>query len=206
MNKILIATSNKEKFKEISAAVKKLTDNKMKILSLSDVNTLGKPIENASTFEENAKIKAKFYGDQVSLPTLADDAGLEIDVLNGDPGVKTRRWKGYEAEDKELIEYTLIKLKGIPLEKRTAKLTTCVCIYFPEEKKFYTSQASIKGKIAIKPLNQETNGYPFRVLFIVDELDKFYGEMSEKEHNKVNHRLKAINSLKQTLNSKLVVK
>lgn len=204
MKKLLIATSNKAKFEEISKAIKKLTDNKIEILGLSDVDVSGDPVENGKTFEENAKIKAKFYGDQTNLPTLADDAGLEIDILNGEPGVKTRRWKGYEATDKELINFTLEKLKGIPFEKRTAKLTTCICLYFPKENKFHIERASINGKIATKPLNQKTNGYPFRVLFVIDGLNKFYGEITRKEHEKINHRLKAITSLKETIKQNLL--
>lgn len=210
MKKILIATSNPAKLEEIKKGLKTLKKDKIEILTLSDVGVENKPEETGKTFCQNAKIKAKFYGDLTNLPTMADDGGLIIPYLNNEPGVKSRRWLGYEATDEELINYTLKKLHNVPQKNRLAYLQTCVCFYLPkslmvlsftrpQQKQnhnfFICQQEKIKGYIAEKPSKKPTNGYPFRALFIVEKFKKYYDELTDEEHQKINHRLKAIKKL-----------
>jgi len=156
---------------------------------------MGEPIESGSTFEENARIKAQFYAGQTKIPTLADDGGLMIDALNGAPGVISRRWPGYEATDRELIDYALEKMKNIPKDERTAQLKTCVCFCNPTSNYLSCNEQSIDGMMAEKPTTYDTNGYPFRALFIVKKFNTFYDELSQDEHQEINHRLKAIQHL-----------
>lgn len=199
MSQLLIATTNPAKREEISYGLKDLVNEGLKLLTLHDVTIKGEPVESAETFEGNAKIKAQFYGDQTGLPTLSDDGGLMIDALSGAPGVKSRRWPGYEATDKELIEYALKQMKDIPEGKRTAQLVTCVCLYEPESTQFSCEQEGIKGRINTEPLTWDTNGYPYRALFIVDEYNKFYDELTKEEHHEINHRLKALKRLSDAI-------
>lgn len=195
MKKLLIATSNKSKKKEIIHGLASLAKIGVQLLTLDDVKIMGEPIESGSTFEENAKIKAKFYASQAKIPTLADDGGLMIGALNGAPGVISRRWPGYEATDRELIDYALEKMKDIPKVERTAQLKTCVCFYNPASNYLSCNEQSIDGLMSEKPTTYDTNGYPFRALFIVKKFNKFYDELSQDEHQEINHRLKAIQHL-----------
>lgn len=195
--KILIATSNNAKEMEISKGFRMFLPD-VEVLTLNDVETIGQPEETGKTFEENAKLKAKFYADQTGLTTVADDGGLMIDALDGEPGVKSRRWPGYEATDEELIDYALKKLRGVSPEKRTAQLATCICIYNPKTDTYLCEQEGILGIMAEKPSGRETNGYPFRALFIVKETGKFYDEMSD-DHITLNHRLIALERLVKNL-------
>lgn len=205
MRKILIATSNNAKRQEISYGLRDLVENGLEILTLNDVQVQGEPIESGDTFEENAKIKAIFYGDQVKIPVISDDGGLMIDALGGQPGVKSRRWPGYEANDKELIQYALDQMKYIPDEKRTAQLVTCICLYFPATHKLFYEQEGIKGKIMREARTWDTNGYPYRALFVVQKYDKFYDELTEDEHHTINHRLKALRRLKKHIRAEIMM-
>lgn len=191
MAKLLIATSNPAKLEELKQGFSLFAKQGVKLLALSDFKITKKPEENGTTFQENAKIKAKFYGDLTSLPTIADDGGLIIPYLNNEPGVKSRRWLGYDASDEELINYTLVRLKNVPRQKREAYLKTCLCFYHPQKNLFLFTQAKIAGSIAEKPSGKRIVGYPFRALFIVKKFNKYYDELTEKEHQEINHRLKA---------------
>ena len=131
MKKILIATHNKAKLEELKFGLKNLKKLGVRIVSLNDLRIQKKPKETGKTFQENAGLKARFYGELTKLPTIADDGGLMIPYLNNEPGVKSRRWLGYEATDEKLINYTLVHLKGVQKVDRTAYLQTCVCFYSP---------------------------------------------------------------------------
>ena len=198
IKKILIATNNKAKLKEIKFGLKEIEKLSISLLTLNDVQKgreVAPPKETGESFCENAVIKAKYYGKLFNLPTIADDGGLTIPFLNNQPGVKSRRWLGYEATDEELITFTLKKLKKQPLKNRKAFLTTCLCFYHPYTNKYFLSEGKIKGFIADKPSLKRIAGYPFRALFIVDKFNKYYDELTEKEHQQVNHRLRALRKI-----------
>lgn len=195
MKKLLIATSNQAKLEEIKYGLKELEKENIKLFTLNDVGVEEEPEETGQTFCENAKIKAKSYGDLTNLPTIADDGGLIIPYLNNEPGVKSRRWLGYKASDQELIDYTLKRLKNTSKTQRIAYLQTCICFYLAKKNVFMFQKEKIKGYIAEKPSNKPTNGYPFRALFIVEKYQKYYDELTEKQHNLINHRLKALKKL-----------
>lgn len=128
MKKLLLATFNPGKVKEYKILLKGLP---LKLVSLEDLGIKEKFEEKEKTLEQNAKKKAIFYSKITGLPTLADDSGLEIDILKGEPGVRSRRWLGYEASDKELIAFTLKKLKNVPWQKRKAQLRTILALVIP---------------------------------------------------------------------------
>ncbi|MBP7967512.1 non-canonical purine NTP pyrophosphatase, partial [Candidatus Woesebacteria bacterium] len=103
MHKLLLATTNKAKQAEITFGLQPLLEKGVTIVSLRDFPSIEEPEETGATFEENAKLKAQYYAQKTGLPALADDGGLMIDALGGEPGVKSRRWPGYSATDTELI-------------------------------------------------------------------------------------------------------
>lgn len=195
MNKLLLATTNKAKQTEITFGLQPLLEKGVTIVSLHDFPHIEEPEETGATFEENAKLKAQYYAEKTGLPALADDGGLMIDALGGEPGVKSRRWPGYAATDLELINYALDKMKTIPKDKRTAHLATCVAFYDPTSGHFHCDQESIDGFITTEPLTMDTNGYPYRALFKVTTYNKFYDELTQEEHDAINHRLRALKRL-----------
>jgi len=199
--KLLIATHNPAKFEELKKGVKSTLGIKVEIFSLDDLRISRKPKETGTTFEENVLIKAKYYADLAGMPTIADDGGLIIKVLKNEPGVKSRRWPGYEANDEKLINYTLEKLRGLPKEKKAAYLKTVVCFYHPQTKTTLCEDGKIEGYIADKPSKKRIKGYPYRALFIVKKYGKYYDELTDAEHKETNHRLKAIRKLAKKIDA-----
>jgi XTP/dITP diphosphohydrolase len=181
MKKLLVATTNQGKIAEYAAIFKKLNIT-LELLTLRDLNIKADLEETGKTFEENAIAKAKFYYNLSKLPTLSDDAGLEIDYLNGEPGVHSRRWPGYAASDEELINIALEKLKGVSKEKRGARLRAVVGLCFPEDKTIYTFEGILKGNIAQRPTGKVISGYPFRSIFIAENSDKHLGQLGIIAH------------------------
>lgn len=199
MKSILIATHNPGKLKDIRKGLVSLEKKGITIVSLNDLNITKEPEETGTTFEENTLLKAKYYASLTNLPTISDDGGLTIDILNGEPGVKSRRWPGYAATDEELIQFALNKLNGIPREKRKAALQTCVGFYDPHTKDFIVECEKNSGYIAEKPTKQKTKGYPYRALFILDATGSYYDELTPEQHEQFNHRLLAVKRLSKKI-------
>ncbi|MEK7597426.1 MAG: non-canonical purine NTP pyrophosphatase [Patescibacteria group bacterium] len=196
MKRLLIATTNSGKIEEIKIGLKSLEKQGIKVLTLNDVRVGdNEPEETGKTFQENAFIKAKFYADLTHLPVLSDDGGLIIPYLNNEPGVKSRRWLGYEATDEELIKFALSNLRGCTGSKRTAYLETCLYFYDPQTNKVVYETEKISGRISTFPSFKIVPGYPYRAIFIVDKFNKYYDELTEDEHHEVNHRLIALKRL-----------
>lgn len=187
----------------------------LRLFSLKDFPKVSAPLENGKTFEDNALIKAKYYSDKFKINTISDDGGLEIDVLNGEPGVKSRRWIDgvHESTDEELIEFCLKKLKG--KKNRKAKLTACICLYMylpdgnrdkkhsdttSKQNPFFVKE-SVCGVITKEPSKIRFAGFPFRSLLWIPALKKYYAEneLTEEETKKYNHRYKAIQRIKNYL-------
>lgn len=195
MKTLLVATTNPAKLAELREF---LSDLPITLVSLTDVGITSHVEENGKTFEENARIKATHYAKDSGLPTIADDGGLEIDVLGGEPGVNSHRWihKDQEDEDEELIQHALLRLKDIPIEKRGAQLHLVIAFATPEGKT-YTSEGMIRGVIPLQPSSYRRKGFPYRSLLYLPELNKFYNhdELTEEENKKYNHRKKAVEQL-----------
>jgi len=187
MTELLVATTNAGKVREYREIFK---DFKLpvRIISLKEAKITKEIEEDGRTFEENAIKKAEFYYNlSGGLPTLSDDAGLEIDYLNGEPGVHSRRWPGYTASDEELMQLALEKLKGVPEEKRGAQLRAAVGLIFPGEEKVHVFEGVLRGRIAEKSFGEILPGYPFRSIFIPEKQNKHLNEL-----NIVAHRRQAI--------------
>lgn len=190
--KLLIATSNKGKFREYQVIFQELWPE-LEILSLRDFAISENPEESGTSFEENARLKAEFYFRRFNIPTLADDGGIEIEYLGGEPGVKSRRWPGYEASDEELVRMTLEKLAGVPFEKRAAELKAAIA-FVPRMGTVYTFEGVWSGFI-VEERNKKATlqpGYPYRSLFFIPETGKVLGELPFEEEVRIGHRRKAL--------------
>ncbi len=169
-----------------------LKEYSFEILTPKDFNLSDEPEENEKTFEANAIKKALFYSSFSDLPVLAEDSGLEIDYLNGEPGVLSRRWPGYAATDEELVNIVLNKLKGVPREKRGAQFKVVMALKFPAEDNVLTSEGILHGYLTEESRAKIIPGYPFRSLFYVPEIGKTLGELTMEEEAKIAHRKKAL--------------
>ncbi len=194
-HQLLIATHNPAKKQELREGFSLLASKGTTLLFLDDLHITQDPEETGKTFLENARLKANYFANLSGLPTISDDGGIEINILNGEPGIHSKRWLGREASDEELISHTLEKLKDIPFKKRTAKFTVCLYYINPTSQFEATVTESLKGKIALSPSGKARKGFPYRALFIVDTYNKQYDELSVEEHTAVNHRMKAVQNL-----------
>ena len=171
MKTLLIATTNPAKFAEIKDF---FSDIPIVCVGLRDVGITTPVEETGKTFEENAILKAKTYAKLSGLPTLADDGGLEIDAFHGEPGVHSHRWIHTDREDtdEELIAYTIEQMKDVPLSKRGAQLRLVLALVLPNGE-IHTSEGVIRGVIAQKPSSYRREGFPYRSLLYLPELEKF---------------------------------
>jgi len=204
MQKLLIATTNKGKLKELA---KFLADLPVQLLSLNDVGITDDLEETGKTYEENSKSKALFYAKKSGLPSIADDGGLEIDALGGIPGVKSRRWLGYEASDDKLVEHMLKVSKNLPKDNRDALFVVSISFALPDGR-VWSASGKVEGIIAEKPHVKLLHGYPYRSFFFLPQVQKYYheSELTPQEMKKYNHRYIAISRLKPIIAKTLGVK
>jgi XTP/dITP diphosphohydrolase len=201
MKKLLIATTNKGKLHELSGFLKDLP---VELVSLSDVGITQDVEEDGKTYQENAEKKAKFYSHLSGLPAIADDGGLEIAALNNQPGLRSRRWLGYEATDQELIDHMTQVAKELPSDNRKARFVTVDCFALPSGE-VYNEMGTVEGIVAEKPLLKFLEGYPYRSFFYLPQLQKYYfeTELTPEEMKQYNHRYLAIEKLKPTIRKAL---
>lgn len=196
MKQLLVATTNPGKLAELRDF---LSDIPITLMSLKDVGIEVSVEETGKTFEENALLKAKAYAQISGLPTIADDGGLEIDALHGEPGVYSHRWihKTRDDEDEELIQYTLLRMKEVPREKRGAQLHLILAFATPTGET-HVSEGIIRGIIPFEAAPYRRKGFPYRSLLFLPEIRKFYNhdELTDEENKTYNHRRKAVEMLK----------
>lgn len=194
MQKLLIATTNKGKILELGEFLKDLP---VKLVSLKNVDITQDVEEDGTTYEENSAKKALFYAKLSGLPSISDDGGLEISALNGEPGLKSRRWLGYEGTDEELMVHMQKVADNLPEDNRNAKFVTVVTFALPTGE-VWNIRGEVDGIIAKEPLPKLLHGYPYRSFFYLPKLQKFYheSELTPEETKEYNHRWKAINQLK----------
>jgi len=197
MKKILIATTNAGKLREISNF---LSDLPLKIISLKDIDIIDRVEEIGKTYKENSQLKASFYANKSGLPVIADDAGIEIDALDGAPGLKSSRWLGKDSTEEDVIKYMLKLAKDFPDNKRRAIFKTVISFALPSGK-IYSAEGNVEGIIAKKPYLKTLKGYPYRSFFYLPKIKKYYHEdqLTNKEQKEYNHRYKAIQKLKPIL-------
>jgi XTP/dITP diphosphohydrolase len=144
--------------------------------------------ENYPSYEENATIKATAYARASRLVTLADDSGVEVDALGGEPGIRSARAAGEEASDKDRVEHLLARLKDVPREKRTARFKCVIAVATPEGKT-ELCHGECPGLIVFEPRGE--NGFGYDPVFYLPEFDRTMAELSLEIKNQVSHRGKA---------------
>ncbi len=193
ITKLLVATNNKGKLREYVQLLGKIP---FELVTLAEAGITTEVQETGLTMEENAIQKASEYSKLVGLIIMTDDSGLEIDVLNGEPGVMSRRYAGENASNSERNEYLLSKLRDVPLEKRTARFR-CVIAIASSEGKVETCEGICEGIIALEPKGD--NGFGYDPIFHMPDLGKRMAELSLEEKNEVSHRAKAARKAKLIL-------
>ncbi|MDE7283435.1 MAG: XTP/dITP diphosphatase [Lachnospiraceae bacterium] len=190
---IIFATGNEGKMHEIRQI---LGDMDVKILSMKEAGISADIIEDGSTFEENAVIKAKAVAAMTDHIVLADDSGLEIDYLNKEPGIYSARYMGentsYDIKNANLIG----RLEGVEDEKRTARFVCAIAAALPDGK-VITAQGCVEGRIAYKPEGE--NGFCFDPIFYLPEYGCTCAELSEEDKNAISHRGRALRAMKEKL-------
>lgn len=198
---ILVSSTNPGKLAEL----REMLGGEIDWVGLSDFPNAPEIEEDGETFAENARKKATGYAKQTGLWTLADDSGLVIDALGGQPGVKSARFSGEKSENRKLLDHknmakVLKLLANIPREKRTAKFVCCVCLASPEKILIETS-GELAGLIAEKEIGE--NGFGYDPIFFVPRLDKTVAQLTADEKNAISHRGNAIRKLKPLLDELL---
>lgn len=192
--KLVIATTNKNKINEIK---EKFSDfSELEIISLSDFKNLPVVVEDGSTFEENALKKARAYSALTGLTVLSDDSGLEIDALNGEPGVFSARYAGEGATDDDNNNLVLEKMRAVPDKKKGARFVCVIAIALPDGGE-YTAVGTCEGRIIDKKIGN--NGFGYDPIFFIPAPGKTMAELSITEKNKISHRALALDKAKEIL-------
>ncbi len=191
---IVLASRNKKKIKELQDMMACLEDIKIKVLSLDDIGVTEDIEENGLTFEENARIKAS-AGAKLGYITIADDSGLCVDALNGEPGIHSARFSG--GGDDENNKLLLEKLKNVPQEKRTARFVTNVVCIFPEQNTEIVTKGEVEGYITDDRMGD--NGFGYDPHFFYPPFNKTFAQLTAEEKNSVSHRGKAMKKFAEEL-------
>jgi len=190
---IVIASKNKGKIEEIK---KILADLEIKFFSLNDYPHLPTINEDGKTFEENAVKKAKIISDFTQKITLADDSGLEVDYLDGLPGVNSARFGGNSLTDADRNQRLLKLLKNVPMSKRKARFKCVISLATPDGE-VTTVSAECQGMINLE--SKGNQGFGYDPIFIPKGYKKTFGELDNKIKNRISHRFKALAKAKKIL-------
>lgn len=185
MKKIVFATNNAHKLKEI----REITNGKIEILSLADIDSHDEIEEPGETLEENALIKARFVKEKYGFDCFADDTGLEVEALNNAPGVYSARYAGEACRPEDNMRKLLSELQGET--NRKARFRTVIALLF--EGKEYFFEGEIQGQIIEEKKGNE--GFGYDPVFQPDGYDKTFAELGEEQKNKISHRALAVNKL-----------
>ena len=193
MDKIIFATGNEGKMKEVRMI---LEDLGLPVLSLKDAGIAADVEENGTTFEENAQIKAKAIMEMTGALVLADDSGLEVDALNKEPGIYSARYMGhdtsYHIKNKNIID----RLEGKVGEERSARFVCAIAAAFPDGRVLIT-RGTMEGQIGYEEKGE--NGFGYDPIFYLPEYQCYSAELSLEEKNKLSHRGKALRLMKERL-------
>ncbi len=193
MKRIIFATGNEGKMREIRMIMK---DTGYEVVSLKEVGLNPDIVEDGSTFEENAIIKAKTITEMTGEMALADDSGLEVDYLDKAPGIYSARFLGEDTSYEVKNTYILDQLKGVPEEKRSARFV-CAIAFCAPDKTVMTTRATIEGRIGERMAGE--NGFGYDPIFYVPEFGVSTAELTMEQKNQISHRAKALNLMKEKL-------
>ena len=189
---MVLATQNKGKIREVKEIL-----SEYEIKTPADFDIFDDIEENGTTFEENAYIKAKYIAEKTGKITIADDSGLEVDYLNGEPGIYSARFAGEDATDEDRNQKLLSLLKDVPFEKRTARYVCAIAIVFPDGEHHVFTE-TCEGYIIDE--RQGDGGFGYDPYFYFEEFKTTLANVPLEQKNKVSHRSKALLKLKEFLN------
>ncbi len=197
MNKLIFATSNQGKMKEIREILKDLN---VEVLSLKEAGIEADIVEDGKTFEENALIKARAIRDLTGCMVLADDSGLEVDALNKEPGIYSARYMGedtsYDIKNKNIID----RLNGLIGDERSARFVCVIAAAFPDGSE-ETRRGTIEGQIGFEIAGE--NGFGYDPIFYVPEFGCTTAELSSEDKNAISHRGKALRAMKEVIEQRI---
>ena len=196
-NKIIFATGNQGKMKEIKAV---FSDFDGEILSMKEAGIDCSIEENGQTFEENALIKAKAIHEHTDAIVLADDSGLEVDYLGKEPGVHSARYLGEETPYTIKNQKIMDRLEGVPKEERTARFVCAIAAVLPDGTS-YVVRETIEGYIGYEERGE--NGFGYDPIFMASEYEKTTAELTMEEKNKISHRGKALKAMRELLRGEM---
>jgi XTP/dITP diphosphohydrolase len=193
MPKLLLATSNLGKIREYRLLLDGLG---YEITTLAEEGITKVVTESGNNYEQNARLKAITCAKLSQLTTLADDSGLEVDALNGEPGIKSARFAGKAATDAERLSLLLARLKGVPWERRTAHFKCVIAIATPEGQTDIC-YGECRGMIALEAKGE--NGFGYDPVFFLREMNKTMAELPLEAKNQISHRARASQKARQVL-------
>jgi len=200
--RLLIATTNPAKLEEYRLILRGVGID-LELVSLADLGISETPEETGATFTDNALIKARFYFQRARIATLADDGGLEIDALGGEPGVLSHRWLGSGGNDSDraLVDEVIRRMKGVEAARRTARIRATIALIHEEggairEK---TAEGAIEGMIAERAYPEIRAGFPYRAVLVIPERNCYLGELGDEEEAQISQRRIAVLKLRDEL-------
>ena len=192
-NKLLLATNNQAKVREYRSLLQNLP---YELVTLAEQGITTVVSEVGESLEENARLKATVLVAQSELVALADDSGLEVDALGGEPGRLSARYAGEGASDRDRVSYLLSRLKGVPWEKRSARFRCVIAVATPEGEVELCS-GECRGFITLEPRGEQ--GFGYDPVFYLPELGKTMAELPLEIKNQVSHRGQAARKVYQVL-------
>ncbi|MEA3422592.1 MAG: XTP/dITP diphosphatase [Bacillota bacterium] len=197
MKKVILASNNSHKLEEMK---KILNDFNYEVVTMEEAGLIDfEIVEDGKTFEENSLIKAKAVLEKLGELTIADDSGLVVEYLDGEPGVYSARYAGenvsYEDNNKKLLRV----LEEVPFLERKAKFVSVVTMLFPSGDEI-VARGEVEGNITLTESGE--NGFGYDPLFYIPELKKTFAELSSEEKNEISHRARALKILKEKLNQR----
>jgi XTP/dITP diphosphohydrolase len=196
-SELLIATNNAGKMRELTALLAPLP---IRLRQLSEFPQIKEVDETGETFVDNALLKARLYSRQTTLWTLADDSGLEVDALNGAPGVLSARYAGQNATDEERNARLLAELDRTGDERRTARFICAIALYDPATEATEIFNGTCEGYIVKHPRGH--NGFGYDPLFVPNGYAQTFGELSDAVKQRISHRSRALSAVRVYLNER----
>ena len=194
--KIVLATHNRDKCAEMLAI---LGEMPIELLTLNEFPEIGEIIEDGKTLKENAFIKAILSHKVTKLPTIADDTGLEVDALGGQPGIFSARYAGENCSYSDNINKLLQEMENVPLNKQSALFRTAIA--YVDDNMELATEGVVEG--IITDVTKGIDGFGYDPVFYVPDMKKTYAEMTMNEKNKHSHRGKAVKNMQKLLQSRL---
>ena len=191
MDTYVIATNNAHKLHEIRDI---LENDRRRFISMKEANIATDPEENGNTFEENALIKARAACKASGLPALADDSGLEVDYLHGEPGIRSARY--CEGTDADRVVYLLKKLENVPAEQRGAQFVSAIACVYPDGTEFAV-RGICRGVILTE--NRGEGGFGYDPVFFVPQEGETFASMPQARKNAISHRANSLKITKEEL-------